>query len=251
MEAWHLLILFAAGIGIGFINTIAGGGSLIAIPLLMLLGIPIQVANGTNRIAILFQNITSFVTFRAKGIKTPFRLAFLLAVMTTLGAIFGAFFAARVNPAVLKWAVIALLVVMLFLTLYKPQRWLKKKPLTLVKIRAWDYPLFFAIGFYGGFIQAGAGLLVTTALVLRVGFDAITAEAVKSFILPFYTIFAVIVFVLHGQVSYLLGFALALGSMLGAWIAAKVAVKEGPKLVRYLLILVMLFAAVYLIFFDR
>jgi len=103
--------------------------------------------------------------------------------------------------------------------------------------------IFFAIGLYGGFIQAGAGFFLLAGLVLGAGYDLVRANAVKVLIVLCYTIFALAVFLFNDQVRWEVGLVLALGNMLGAWIAARMAVKRGVVFVRWLLIIIVALAA--------
>ena len=106
--------------------------------------------------------------------------------------------------------------------------------------------IFFGIGLYGGFIQAGVGFFLLGGLVLGAGYDLIKANAIKVFITLLFTVPALIVFILNNQVNFILGFVLAIGSMLGAFVGAKVAVSWGPKFVRYVLLTAILASALKL-----
>ena len=90
MEEWyHYLLLIAVGFAVGFINTVAGGGSLLSLPVLIFLGLPPSVANGTNRVAISIQNAMAVAGFKSKGVSTyPFNL--YLGLSAIVGAILGA-----------------------------------------------------------------------------------------------------------------------------------------------------------------
>jgi uncharacterized membrane protein YfcA len=249
MEWYMYIIVVLAGVVSGFINTLAGSGSLITLPLLMFIGLPANVANGTNRIAILLQSLVGSAGFK-KYRQLDLRTGLWLAVPTILGSVAGALFALELNDLMMKRAIGALLVVMFFLVLLKPEVWLKGKQINGdLKINVLTILIFFVIGLYGGFIQAGVGFFLLGGLVLGVGFDLIKANALKNLLVFLYTPFALIVFIIHHQVDYKAGFILALGSMLGAWIATKIAVERGTVFVRYVLLLAILGSAIKLIFF--
>lgn len=237
MEWYLILALIGTGLAAGFINTTAGGGSMLTLPLLMFLGLPANVANGTNRIAILFQNIIGVSTFRQKKVL-DFSTDYKLAIPAILGSIIGAFFAVEVDEALLKKIIAGLMVGMFLLVILKPDVWVKdqvgsvdEKPTIL------QYIIFFFIGLYGGFIQMGVGFLLLAGLVLGCGQDLVKANAVKVFIVLIYTVFTLGIFIYHQQVDIVAGLILAAGNMGGAWLGANFTVKGGAKYVRYVLML--------------
>jgi uncharacterized membrane protein YfcA len=249
MEWYMYIIVVLAGLVSGFINTLAGSGSLITLPLLMFIGLPANVANGTNRIAILLQSLVGSAGFK-KYRQLDLKTGLWLAIPTILGSIAGALFALELNDLMMKRAIGALLVVMFFLVLLKPEVWLKGKQIKGdLKINVLTMLIFFVIGLYGGFIQAGVGFFLLGGLVMGVGFDLIKANALKNLLVFLYTPFALVVFIIHHQVDYKAGLILALGSMMGAWIATKIAVERGTVFVRYVLLLAILGSAIKLIFF--
>ncbi len=245
---WYLYpAVIAAGFACGFINTLAGSGSLITLPLLIFLGLPANVANGTNRVAILFQNIVGVSSFRQQKVL-DFRRGSLLAIPAIIGAIIGAQIAVNLDEETLRRVIGGLMVVMLIVLLVRPKRWLVGRPEMLGKHPGWmQLLIFFFIGAYGGFIQAGVGIFLLAGLVLISGYDLVRANAVKVLIILFFTAFALIVFVLNDQVRWFVGLILAIGNMFGAWVASRMAVKRGAGFVRWLLIAVVAVSAVLLL----
>lgn len=239
MEWYIILALVGTGIAAGFINTTAGGGSMLTIPLLMFIGLPANVANGTNRIAIVLQNIVAVSTFRKKkviDIKTDYRLA----IPAIVGSLIGAFIAVEIDVELLKKVIAGLMVVMLFVVVLKPDAWVKQKAgQVTAKPSIVQYVIFFFVGVYGGFIQMGIGFFMLAALVLGAGYDLVKANSIKVLIALLYTIFALGIFIYHKQVDITAGLILAAGNMLGAWIGVHFQVKGGAKYVRYVLILAM------------
>jgi uncharacterized membrane protein YfcA len=249
MEWYIYILVILAGVVAGFINTLAGSGSLITLPLLMFMGLPANVANGTNRVAILLQSLVGSTGFKKYG-QLEIRTGLWLAIPTTLGSIAGAFFAVEMNELMMKQAIGILLVVMFFLILFKPEVWLKGKEVHRTsKINLINIVIFFIIGLYGGFIQAGVGFFLLGGLVIGAGFDLLKANALKNLLVFLYTPFALVVFIIHNQVDYKAGLILAIGSMLGAWLATKTAIRQGTVFVRYVLLIAILGSAVKLIFF--
>lgn len=250
MSLEHILLILGIGVLCGFINTLAGSGSLISLPALMFIGLDPHVANGTNRIGIFFQNIVSSTNFYRKKLL-DIKTGFILAFPTILGSIAGAFIVLELPERIIEIIVGVVLFIMLIPMLFNARRWLYGKDISLQKI---NYPLritiFFLIGVYGGFIQAGVGIFLLSALVLNAGYDLVKANALKVFINLIFTPFALAVFIIQGQVDWIAGFVLAGGNSLGAYMASSWAVSWGAVFVRYVLIAVILTAGSYLLFFG-
>ena len=236
MEWYMALALIGTGFVAGFINTSAGGGSMLTLPLLMFLGLPANVANGTNRIAILLQNVIGVNTFRQKKVL-DLSTDYKLAIPAIAGAIIGSLVAVEVNETILHKIIAGLMVVMLLLVVLKPEAWVKEKAGVIhPKPTVLQYIIFFFIGLYGGFIQMGVGFFLLAGLVLGCGHDVVKANAIKLLIVLIYTVFSLAIFIYNKQVDILAGLILAAGNMLGAWIGANFLVKNGAKYVRYILI---------------
>ncbi len=246
--AWYLYpAIVGAGFIAGFINTLAGSGSLVTLPLLIFVGLPATVANGTNRVGILLQNVVSSGSFRREGVL-DLRGTIILGIPAILGSILGAQIAVNLDEILMRKSIGVVMVIMLFVILLRPRRWLKGeleeiqgRP-TLLQLL-----IFFGIGVYGGFIQAGVGIFLLAGLVLSVGYDLVRANAVKNGIVLLFTVSAILVFIRNDQVDWIVGLILAIGNMLGAWIAARVAVERGSVWVRRLLIAVVIVSAANLL----
>lgn len=171
-----------------------------------------------------------------------------LGIPATIGSILGAQIAISLNEATMRSVIGIVMILMLFVILLKPNKWLTGE---LEKLSTnptpWQYFIFFLIGIYGGFIQAGVGIFLLAGLVLGIGYNVVRSNAVKVGIVLFYTIFALAVFALNGQVNWFIGFVLAIGNMLGAWMGAKVAAEKGAIWVRRLLIMIVIISAANLL----
>ena len=246
----HVLLLFGTGIAAGFLNTVAFGGSLIALPVLIFLGLPTAVANGTNRIAIFCQNFSAIMGFRRKGVS-DFGYSILLAIPAVIGAALGATIAVDIKDAVFNLILAVVMITMLVLTLINPTERLKDRMEsndTRSKIIA--IVVFFFIGIYGGFIQAGVGLLVITALRLLTGIDLVRTNAIKVFVIFFYTVIALGIFIIKDKVNWYLGPTLAIGNACGAWLGSHWAVEKGDKWIKVVLIVAVLAFAVRLVWMS-
>ena len=245
---WYLyLAVIAAGFMAGFINTLVGSGSLVTLPLFIILGLPANVANGTNRVAILLQNVVGVTSFDRQGILDR-RGTLMLGAPMVIGALVGANIAVNLDEALMRRTIGVLMLVMLVVIIVQPKRWLHGERQRLEGWPAWwQIGLFFVIGIYGGFIQAGVGIFLLAGLVLGVGYDLVRANAVKVGAVLIFTVFALGVFIINDQVNWGIGLVLAVGSMLGAWTAARVAVDKGAAWVRRLLIVVVVISATNLL----
>ncbi len=235
---WYIYpAIIMVGFIAGFINTLAGSGSLLTLPLLMFLGLPANVANGTNRIAILLQNMVGAASFKKQKVL-KLDEGFRLGLPAVAGSLLGSLLAVNLNERGMELVIGTLLVIMFFLIIIKPERWMNPGEENTGGMKSWlQVIIFFLIGMYGGFIQAGVGFFLLAGLVLGSGFDLVKSNAIKVFIILLYTPLALVVFMAHGQVNYLIGFVLAIGNMLGAFVGARVAVSWGPRFVRIILLL--------------
>jgi len=246
MEWYNYIIVVGVGIAAGIINTLAAGGSLLTLPVLMALGLPPNMANGTNRIAILLQNVVGVGSFHQKKIM-DFGSGFRVAIPAALGAIAGAFIAVNLNDQAMKLAIAGVMVVVFLLILLKPNRWIQSHEEHPPISYGWQVLIFFVIGIYGGFIQAGVGFFLLTGLVLGSGFELVKANALKLFVILLYTPVALLIFFIHGDVHLWMGLLLAVGNMTGAWIGTTMAVKRGAVFIRYFVLVAIIVATVHLI----
>ena len=246
MEWYHYILVVAVGIVAGIINTLAAGGSLLTLPVLMALGLPPNMANGTNRIAILLQNVVGVGRFHKEKVM-DFPSGFKVGLPAALGAIAGAFIAVNLNDEAMKLAIAGVMVVVFFLILLKPNRCINSHE-EHPPIPYWiQVVVFFFVGVYGGFIQAGVGFFLLTSLVLGSGYELLKANALKLFVILLYTPLAIVIFFVHGDVNIWMGLVLAVGNKTGAWIGTKIAIKQGAKFIRYFVLVAILIAATKLI----
>ncbi len=243
MTIYSILFLVLAGVLAGFINTLAGGGSLLTIPALIFAGLPSPVANATNRVAVLLQNGMATVQFQRKG-QLDLKEGILLGLPALVGSIGGAFLAVDINEALFD-KILGVVLILILVTLFvKPSMWVEQ---TTKKLPLWlRIPVFFVIGIYGGFIQAGVGFLLLTALALAVGYDLVRSNALKVTIVLLFSAMSLLIFALSGKVVWLYGFILAAGNMTGAYIAVHFAVKRGAKQVRWVVVVAVAISALRL-----
>jgi len=240
MTAIEVILLIGAGLMVGFINTLAGGGSIVSLSILMALGLPPTLANGTNRIAIFIQTLTATSSFRQQKVLDT-KKAFHMAVPATIGSVIGAFIAVDINEDLFEKAIGVIMLIMLVFIFYNPKKYIygnkevEEKPVT------WKtYVIFFFIGIYGGFLHMGVGYFLLTAIVLGAGYDLVKANAIKVFVVLAYVPFSLLVFIYYGEVDWLYGFVLAIGNVIGALVASRLAVSKGVEFVKWVIVIVIL-----------
>lgn len=249
MDWWIYPVVILAGTAAGFINTLAGSGSLLTLPLLIFMGLPANVANGTNRIGILLQSAVAVSSFKRKKVF-EWKDGVWLTIPAGIGALVGAWVAVDLNEQLMSRIIGGLLVFMFFMILLKPEKWLGNNALdSPIKITPLRVLIFLFIGFYGGFIQAGVGFFLLAGLVLGAGMDLLKANAIKVLVTFAFTVLALAIFIVNNQVDYVLGLIMGIGNMLGAWVATHVAVKQGTKFIRWFLLATVLVFSVKLMFF--
>lgn len=238
------LLLFGAGIIAGFINAVAGGGSAVTIPILVEM-VGGSVANGTNRIAILFANVVASASY-SRGGAVVWRRVWVLIPPTMIGAVSGAVVASRLEADAMRRIFGVVLVLVAASVVIKPSRLVEGRESSLAE--PWRSLTFLAIGFYGGFVQAGVGFLLLIGLVLGSGFDLLRGNGAKVVIVAAYTLVALPVFLSAGQVDVGLGLFLAAGNGTGAFVATRLALKEGAiAWMRWVLVVAAIGAAVRMI----
>ncbi len=235
MDFYSVFILFITGVLAGFLNVNAGGGSALALPVLLFMGLDGATANGTNRIAILIQNISAVFAYRQEKIR-GFYIGLKLASITLPGAIAGAIFAVNINDLWFK-RILAFIMIGIVFSIIKPKSVKTEFVNDVGNIPLKAYLFLFAIGFYGGFIQMGVGFLIMAVLYAQLHLTLVKVNMYKVTIILFYTIPALIIFIVTKNIDWILGFVLALGNAFGGWIGVKLAIKKGDKLIRAILII--------------
>jgi uncharacterized membrane protein YfcA len=240
MSISEAILLIAAGLMVGFINTLAGGGSIISLSVLMALGLPPTLANGTNRVGIIIQTLTATTSFRQQKVLET-KKAIKLAIPATLGSIIGAFIALDINEDVFEKAIGVIMLIMLVFIFYNPKKYIYGNKFIEDKPFTWKtYLIFFLIGIYGGFIHMGVGYFLLLAIVMGAGFDLVKANAIKVFVVLLYIPFSLLVFIYYGQVNWLYGLIIAIGSVSGAYIASRMAVNKGVDFVKWVIVVIIL-----------
>ena len=237
MTWWEAILLVVGGLAAGVINTMAGGGSALTVPLLVLAGVPGNQANGSNRVGILAASASAVLSFRSSK-ATSLDGSSKVLLPTVIGSGIGSVAISQIADDTFETVFGVLMIPIVILTVLKPKPKLEVEPWP-----AWvTFAVFLGIGMYGGAFQAGVGLVLLTALT-RAGYDLVTANNIKVFINLVVTAIALPVFIINGDVVWGPALILAAGFLAGGWFGAKLAVKGGEQLVRIFMIVAALYLA--------
>jgi uncharacterized membrane protein YfcA len=231
---------------------VGGGGSLITMPVLIFLGLPSAVANGTNRVALMVQSVVAIGYFKNKGFFYP-KLSAILGIPALIGSIIGAKFAISLSDEMFNRVLAIVMLVVLVLIILRPEKWFLSKKKGDIKEGTEEREengedlgktrliiaslVFFAVGFYGGFIQAGIGFIIIATLALITGMSLVKINSLKVSVTLIYMSASLLVFILNGKIDWTLGFALAIGNAFGAYLGGMFTVSGGDKWIRIFLVI--------------
>ncbi len=238
--------LFIVGTLTGFINVLGGGGSFLTLPLLIFFGLPATIANGTNRIGILLQNISAIFKYISAG-HFPAKFATIISIPVVIGSVSGAKIAVMISDKSFTKYLAVFMFAITLLTIFNPTKTIKINNRFIYGVIS--FLIFFIIGLYGGFIQAGVGFLLLAGTTL-LGYDLLKGNAVKVFIVFILTVAALPVFIMSGKIDYPMGFALGIGNVVGGIIGASVSIKKGVNFIRNFVTASVIVFSIILLFFS-
>jgi len=241
----EILALVLAGGLAGFANVLAGGGSLLTLPVLLFLGLPSASANATNRISLIVQNISATTTFARKQML-PAGLAFKLFLCAVPGTVVGARLALELDDLLFR-RILAGVILLSLAPLMRSPKSAAGADHDGVPHPVWLGLAFAAMGVYAGFLQAGLGFLLIAALTQLGGLDLVRTNAVKVSVVLGLQLAALVVFQRAGTVDWVRGTCLAVGSASGAWLAARLQIERGAPLARRILIVLVLLVVIRLL----
>jgi uncharacterized membrane protein YfcA len=248
----YIAAVFFSGLVAGFFNVVAGGGSLLTLPVLIFLGLPAATANATNRVGILLQNVVATATFRRRGLLDV-RLGLRLMLAAAPGAVLGALMAVEMDDRLFRW-VLAGIMLLVLVSLIRRRRHpgpggapaaaaRPQHPLAL-------YASFFFVGFHSGFIQAGVGFVIIAALNSFGGLGLVRSNGIKVMSILMIQAIALGIFAALGSVNWVWGLTLAAGTMLGGWAGVRWQVIKGELWVYRILVGAIIAFALMLLFYD-
>jgi uncharacterized membrane protein YfcA len=228
----YALLIFS-GAAAGWLNTVAGGGSMLTVPALMWYGLPGDVANGTSRIAILAQGVTAVAGFRREK-QLDTKLLYAIATPSILGAVLGAYVATLIPSSIFEPILIAALFIMAGSMFLKPES--LKPPAGAVPIdprtRPGAWLALFATGFYGGFLQAGVGLVLLAVFASLLHIDLVRGNGLKVAVIFLYNLLVVFIFAARSRVDFTAGAVLAIGHVIGAEGGVRFSVNRGQDAIK-------------------
>lgn len=248
MEIWQIVLLAFVGVIAGWLNVMAGGGSLLTVPAMLFMGLPGPVANGTNRIAILAQNVTAVYAFFRRGFS-DFRLSLSLSLAASIGAAAGAMVGVELEG---EWfervLAVVMVAVMLIMATGKGQE--KNKNLHGVPRRLLlGHVCMVGAGFWGGFIQIGVGFILMPILHKVMGLDLVRVNMHKVFVILVYTIVALSIFASQLELAWAAGLGLAIGNSIGGWLGAHTTVTRGETWIKRVMYAALTALVIKLLFF--
>lgn len=243
---WLCAILFGTGVAAGFVDSIAGGGGLITLPVLMNLGLAPQDALGTNKLQACFGSGSATWHYGRAGL-IRFKASLAGVAFTAIGAGLGTLLVRQLDPVFLNRAIPVLLAAIALYVLFRP-----KLGAEALRPRM-EESLFHAcfgllIGFYDGFFGPGTGTFWAMAYMLGVGFDMTRATAHTKLMNFTSNVVSLLVFLEGGHVKYAAGLAMGLGQVAGARLGARVVIRNGARFIRPVFIVVVLAITVKLLY---
>ena len=249
IDYFYFLIVILIGLISGFLNTVAGGGSLITLPMLIFMGLPSNVANASNRIGIIFQSMSAVKGYQSKGVSAyPYSL--FLGISALLGALLGAKIAVDIDGYFFNKVLAITMVIVVFTVVFNKN---KQTDILREKMSPRNQLIgiliFFFLGIYGGFIQAGVGFLMITTLTYLNNFTLVKSNSAKVLVVLVYTSAAVAVFAYEGIINWKYGLMLAVGNTIGGWFASRWSVEQGDVWVKRFIFITVIALAIKLWFF--
>lgn len=250
MDVKVAILIAFAGFLTGAINTVSAAGSLVSLPALMFAGLPIELANGTNRIAIAIQCFTASRSLKSVSTSID-KFAYVLAFASLPGAVLGAWFAVKIDPIILNWTLRIVIIIFIIITLTNPLKNIQLQDLKFsISQKIIGIILFFFIGIYGGFIQAGTGFFIMSALLIVFKFPILQTNYIKAIAMLIYTLGTLFVFGGNNMIHWQYGLLLSAGGALGAWFAGKWSLKATTNQIRIAIATLLIIMSIKLWFFD-
>lgn len=236
MDVYQYIILATVGVIAGFINTVGGGGSVIVVSIMIFFGMPSAVANGTNRVALLFQNGSAVYNFKKMG-YFDLKTNLIFALPAVVGSIVGSNIAVNIPDSLFNKLLAGVMVLILLQILFQPEKKLKinEEDKMTKKRQIVGGIVFFFVGIYGGMIQAGVGFVIIAAMTAITNYTLVRINSIKVFVVGIYTISSLIIFLINGKVDIILGLCIAVGNVIGAYIGSRFAVLKGDKWIKIIL----------------
>lgn len=220
---YEVLLAFLASFLAGVINTLAGNGSVITLSIMTdVLAMDAGVANATNRVGIMFQTLGTTTGFFKNNMVTWGRQKWII-ITCTLGALVGVLTVVQTSNENFLFVFRYMMIVMLIIVLLKPEKWIREHS-GILKVNYWiQLPAYFVIGFYGGFIQMGAGIFMLAIMVLVSGYTMMQANVLKSILVMVFTVIVLLVFQYNNLINWKIGLVMAIAQSIAGYLTARYA----------------------------
>ena len=246
LEAWQLGLLFSTGLAAGFVDSIAGGGGLITLPVMLSFGWDTSYALGTNKLQATFGSGSAAWHYaRAKAVS--FRECTRGFAICMAGAALGTLAVQQIDRTLLRRAIPILLIAIALYTLRKAKLGDQDHPPRMPR-GSFDLVFGLLLGFYDGFLGPGTGTFWTMAFVLSLGFNLTKATAHTKVMNLASNLSSLALFLVYKKVYFIPGLAMGVGQLLGARLGASMVIKRGAKFVRPVFISVVLAITLKLIY---
>jgi len=251
MEHWYYyVVLVVVGMIVGIINTMSGGGSLLTLPVLIFVGLPSNVANGTNRIAIFIQSIFNIAGYKSKNAIDKSKFPIYLSISATIGALIGAKLAIDIKGELFNRILAVVMITIVGFMIFRPkQNFNQLADRVTGKYLKYSILAFFFVGIYGGFIQAGTGIFILLILSSINHLTLIKSNIIKVIVMFIYTSAALLMFGFNLKLDWIAGLTLASGQAAGGWFTSRWSVNKGDGIVKVFLIIMVTVMAINLWFF--
>jgi len=246
LNLWHLPLLFGTGLVAGFVDSIAGGGGLIALPVLLSFGLDPRHALGTNKLQGTFGTASASWHHARAGTLT-FRDCLRGFVLSLLGATLGALTVQQLDPSFLRRAIPILLLGVAIYTLLKPRLGAEDLQPRMAR-GAFDLGFGVLLGFYDGFFGPGAGTFWTMAFMLGLGFNMTRATGYARVMNFASNLGSLVLFLCGGNVCFVAGLTMGLGQVLGAKMGSRMVIARGTKFIRPVFISVVIVLTLKLLY---
>jgi len=246
MSLLDLFLLFLAGLGAGFIDSVAGGGGIITLPALLAVGVPPHYAIATNKLQSSFGSFTATVNYTKRGLLSPSKVIRGI-FFTFIGASIGAIAIQFVSSDFLINFTIAMLIFLFFFTLFNKRLGYEK---TAHKIKPSVFYTIFGllIGYYDGFFGPGTGSFWTIALVTLLGLDLKEATAQTKVFNFTSNIVSLAIFIYAGLTLWGVGVLMGVGQIAGAYMGSTMVSKKEVTFIRYIFLFVVAVTILKLIY---
>lgn len=251
LTIWTVSLLVISGVCAGFINTLAGGGSMLTLPVLMLMGMPADIANGTNRLAVVIQSLTGVHGFKKHGYLETADIVPVMKPML-VGAFLGALVVSYMPPDILKPVLLITMMAMSLVMMFSsavvfPSE--HEKPKLLGDLRFGNTGIFLC-GLYGGAIQGGVGFVLILFFSGAMRYGILQANAWKMVCTLGFGFLSLVIFIVREQVVWLPGTILSVATIIGVLLSLKFAMKANQEVLKRFVLVVILIVCGVTIFVN-